>query len=77
VRSRREDAETAVEVWNLQCPRGTAVTVERDNGLITHTKTRSMAWVMPNDIAVVQLEGIAGCYALERVTIDHGGKDAK
>jgi hypothetical protein len=36
-----------------------------------------MAWVMPNDIAVVQLEGIAGCYALERVTIDHGGKDAK
>jgi hypothetical protein len=48
-------------------PIGTHVTVRKDNGELVHARTRSMASVV-GGTAVIWVEGIAGCYALERVT---------
>jgi hypothetical protein len=48
-------------------PIGTAVTVEKDDGTEVQTKTRSKAWMLAGHTAVVMVEGITGCYALERI----------
>lgn len=53
--------------WNKQNPVGTPVVVLRDNGERLETFTRSEAWVLANGQAVVQVKGISGCYALDRV----------
>jgi hypothetical protein len=53
--------------FNAHCPVGTPVTVERDNGRTEETVTTSEAYMMSGHTAVVHLQGIAGCYALERV----------
>jgi hypothetical protein len=63
----RKKQQQAADNWNARHAVGAAVTVQRDNGVILHTTTRSKAWVVESGIAVVQVEGIAGCYALERV----------
>jgi hypothetical protein len=53
---------------------GTAVVVQRDNGDLFVTRTRSAPWMLGEDgngkgghTAVIMVEGISGCYALERV----------
>jgi hypothetical protein len=62
-----------VERWNESHPIGTPVTVTRDSGETKETKTRSEAWMLGQSsrsqghTAVVLVEGIAGCYSLERV----------
>lgn len=56
-----------VEVWNRLHEVGAAVTVRRDDGSVTHTRTRSAAQVMGGHTAVIWVEGIAGCYLLSRV----------
>ncbi len=61
----KKKAEAAVAKWTH--PVGTRVKVRRDNGDTLETVTRSVAWVMC-DSAVVMVDGISGCYALERVT---------
>lgn len=63
-----------VEAWNKEHPIGTKVVVTRSDE-ICHTKTRSKAQMLgssgdyPGHTAVIWLEGIAGCYTLERVRL--------
>jgi hypothetical protein len=57
-----------VDAWNAAHKVGTPVILRRDNGTELTTKTRSEAWVMGEHTPVVMVEGIAGGYALERVT---------
>ena len=52
--------------WNKGNPIGTSVIVTRDDQEEIQTKTRSSAWLI-GSIPVIQIEGIAGCYALGRV----------
>ncbi len=56
-----------VDDWNQQYPIGTTVTVQRDNGNVLHTQTRSQAWVLSGHTAVIMVNGIAGGYDLDRV----------
>lgn len=56
-----------VEAWNLQHPVGTAVVVTKDLGEPVHTKTRSVAQRLLSGTPVIWLDGITGCYLLERV----------
>ena len=55
-----------VDAWIRDNPVGVSVIVTRDNQEEIRTKTRSSAWLI-GSIPVIQIEGIAGCYALERV----------
>jgi hypothetical protein len=63
-----EDLRLAAAVWNSAHPVGTPVTVRLDNGRTHATKTRSRAAIIGDHSAVIWLEGMSGCYALERVT---------
>jgi hypothetical protein len=56
-----------VENWNLKHPVGTAVTVRTDSGAVIATKTKSPAQILSGHSAVIWLEGISGCHALDRV----------
>lgn len=56
-----------VDAWNSHYPVGTAVVVTRDLGEPVPTKTRSLAQRLPSGTPVIWLDGIAGCYLLERV----------
>lgn len=47
---------------------GTAVSVELDGGEVRETITVSEAQVLSGHTAVIWLDGISGCYDLERVT---------
>jgi hypothetical protein len=62
-----------VEAWTF-VPSGTPVIVTKDDGSEFHTKTRSGPWMLGEDgngkgghTAVIMVDGIAGCYGLERV----------
>jgi hypothetical protein len=59
--------EAAVAAWNRSYPIGLPVRVERDNSEALDTETCSGAQ-MVGDRAVIWVKGIAGCYALDRVT---------
>lgn len=52
---------------------GTSVRVKKDNGDIVDTTTRSAAELLQEHSVVIWLEGIAGCYLLDRVTPVIGG----
>lgn len=56
-----------VDAWNRDNETGRAVTVRLDSGEIRKTVTRSSANLLGGHTPVIWLEGIAGCYALERV----------
>ena len=47
---------------------GAVVSVKMDSGEIRNTITTSHAQVMGSHTAVIWLDGISGCYDLERVT---------
>jgi hypothetical protein len=53
--------------WNDRYPNGTAVQVLLDSGEVRLTKTRSAASMLASR-AVIWLEGVAGCYGLDRCT---------
>lgn len=55
--------------WNAKHPVGTAVTLTKDLGEQVPTKTRSVAQVLSGHSAVIWLEGISGCWLLERVKL--------
>lgn len=55
--------------FNARHPIGTAVTLHTDTKGDIATKTRSAAEVLSGHSAVVWLEGVSGCYALDRVTV--------
>jgi len=61
-------AEKLIEEWNANNPIGTPVLVRRDNGDIERSCTRSIAWMLGGHTPVVQVDGVVGCYALERVS---------
>jgi hypothetical protein len=61
-------AQRKVDEFNRFVPVGTTVDVYRDSGEVKRTKTRSEAWVLGTQ-GVVQVEGIAGCYLLDRVKV--------
>jgi hypothetical protein len=56
------------DAWNEKNPVGTRVILKKDAGVEVHTKTRSIASVLSGHSAVIWLEGVSGCYALDRVT---------
>ncbi len=56
----------AIDTWNENYPVGTAVEVTRDNGKTFIGRTRARADIVGNE-AVIWVEGIAGCYLLDRV----------
>lgn len=47
---------------------GAAVSVELDSGEVRETVTTSEAQVLSGHSAVIWLDGISGCYDLDRVT---------
>lgn len=57
------------DAFNAKHPVGTAVTLHTDTKGDIATKTRSEAQVLSGHSAVVWLEGVSGCYALDRVTV--------
>ena len=62
-----------VNAWNKEHKPGIDVIVRKDDESEVRTKTRSEAFMLgscrdyPGHTAVIQLEGIPGCYSLERV----------
>jgi hypothetical protein len=65
---RKEDLQQAVDAWNAEHPnKGTPVRVLRDLGGHVETITTSGAYVLGGHSAVIHVEGISGCFALERV----------
>jgi hypothetical protein len=58
--------ERLVGEWK-DVPVGTAVVVTKDRGEQFPTTTRSAPWILGGDTAVIMLDGISGCYALDRV----------
>lgn len=61
----KED-EAAVVTWNTKYPVGTEVRVMRDSGGAVTTTTASEAFMLSGHTAVIHLNGISGCYALDR-----------
>ena len=53
--------------WNRNNQPGIDVVVTLDDGSCLATKTRSVAWELGSGVAVVNLQGKTGGYALDRV----------
>lgn len=64
----RADPQAAVDDWNRAHQVGIEVEYRLDDGAVKQTRTRSEAWVLSGHTAVIMLDGVAGCYALHRVT---------
>lgn len=62
-----ENEQRAVENFNKVNAVGCKVKVRRDDGSVLETVTRSEAQLMDSNVAVIWIEGIAGCYSLHRV----------
>jgi hypothetical protein len=60
--------QAACDKFNAAHQVGAAVSVELDGGEVRETITVSEAQVLCGHTAVIWLDGISGCYALERVT---------
>jgi hypothetical protein len=59
--------QKTVDAWNAKYPVGTKVVVTLDSGERKETVTRSEAEVLSGHSAVIWIEGIRGCYLLDRV----------
>jgi len=55
------------DAWNSANSVGATVKVRLDNGETRETRTRTEAHVLSGHSAVIWLEGITGCYLLDRV----------
>lgn len=55
------------DAWNAANPVGCNVVLTKDNGEQFPTKTRTDAHVLSGHSAVIWLNGVRGCYALDRV----------
>jgi len=62
-----EVMQSKVDIFNLKHPIGSSVTVIKDLGEKVETKIRYPAQILSGHTAVVWLEGIRGCYLLNRV----------
>jgi hypothetical protein len=56
------------DAFNSRYPVGQKVSFRKDDGAGSITVTRSKAEVLSGHSAVIWLEGISGCYLLDRVT---------
>lgn len=65
--ARQKSPQKIIDDWNAKYPAGTIVDLIRDNGKTKRTITRSKAHLLSGHTAVIWLEGVTGCYALERV----------
>lgn len=54
--------------WNDRYPVGQPVALTEDDGSITYTQTRSIAWNLDHGTPVVRVDGKTGGYLLERIT---------
>jgi len=61
------------DTFNARFPVGQSVSVRKDDGGGTLTQTRAPAEVLSGHSAVIWLDGISGCYLLDRVTPITGG----
>lgn len=59
--------QTQCDVFNAAHAVGASVRLEKDSGEVITTKTRSKAEVLSGHSAVIWLEGVSGCYLLDRV----------
>lgn len=59
--------------FNARYPVGQIVTVRKDGGEVVSTTTRSKAEVLSGHSVVIWLDGISGCYLLDRVIPVIGG----
>ncbi|MCP4619955.1 MAG: hypothetical protein GY844_26395 [Bradyrhizobium sp.] len=57
-----------VDDFNARYPVGQQVSVRKDGGDGVVTTTRARAEVLSGHSAVIWLDGISGCYLLDRVT---------
>lgn len=64
----REKLQRQCDDFNSKYPIGTGCLVRTDGRGEISTRTRSQATVLEYHSAVIWLEGIPGCYALDRVT---------
>lgn len=62
-----KDLQKKCDIFNTLYPVGTEVFLPKDNGDVLETATRSPAQVLSGHSAVIWLENVTGCYALERV----------
>jgi hypothetical protein len=60
--------QAACDKFNAAHQVGASVSVKLDSGEVRETVTNSEAQVMGGHTAVIWLDGIIGCYDLERVT---------
>ena len=67
MRDSPEVMQGKVDAFNERKPVGTSVTVIGDLGEKFETKVKRPAEIMSGHSAVVWLEGISGCYMLDRV----------
>jgi len=66
---KRQMTVTPKKIASAQAwPLGTAVVVTKDNGERVETCTRSEPWLLGGHTWVIMVDGIAGGYALDRVT---------
>lgn len=68
VRLMRDNKKQMVEDWNSKYRVGQKVVVRKDAGSTDETVTTSPAILLGGHTPVIHLEGICGCYALDRVT---------
>jgi len=62
-----EVMQSKVEAFNNRNPVGTPVTVVKDFGEKLETKVKHPAYILSGHTAVLHVEGISGCYDLDRV----------
>ena len=62
-----EVMESKVAAFNKRNPVGTSVTVIKDLGEQVETKVKYPAQVLSGHTPVVWVDGISGCYLLDRV----------
>ena len=62
-----EVMQSKVDAFNKRNPVGSSVTVVKDLGEQVETKVKYQAEVLSGHTPVVWLEGISGCYCLDRV----------
>ena len=63
----QEVMQSKVDAFNRRNPVGTSVTVVKDFGEQIETKVKYPAQILSGHTAVVWLDGISGCYHLDRV----------
>lgn len=66
---RSANPQKAVDAWNAKHPVGTLVRLRKDNDTIVEGKTSHEAYVLGGHSAVIHVEGVRGCYLLDRVSV--------